>query len=116
MKKEKIYDYSVNAFAEYSKYIKSNSLHSEKKSGYLEDMKAVEKTLEYLKSNRKDDILAAVNAVYMHALSADKAANQTISLRVRRFAVDYPADERTVYKWLKQARYIFAGYRGLNIS
>lgn len=78
----------------------------------LADMEAVERTFEHLKN--KGHIIDAVKAVYM-AEPFQPLSQREIGRRVINFAVNYPADVRTVYKWLKQARQLFAFYRGLNV-
>lgn len=87
----------------------------EKQTPTLLDILAVEETITLLEKGEKSNIVKAVKAVYFvnpqqHLRRGD------ISNRVRRFAITYPADERTVYRWLKEARLLCAAIRGLRIS
>lgn len=82
----------------------------EENAPLLADMAAVEHTFERLKN--KQHIIDAVKAVYMTE-PFRPLSQREIGRRVINFAVNYPADVRTVYKWLKQARQLFAYYRGL---
>ena len=68
------------------------------------DLLAVIDTLNALTSSGKDYICQAVSAVYFVAPTAAK------------FAVSNYTDERTVFRWLKEARLLCADYRGLNIG
>lgn len=79
---------------------------------FLLDMLAVEKTLAMLESGNKDYIAAAVRAVYFTDARIP-LHKHVISSRVRRFAAELPASEITVYRYLKQARQLFAAVRGL---
>lgn len=94
--------------------------------GHLEDIDAVNKTFEMLygyvpdditsKSTRNGvDIAEAVKNVYF-AVKSERITKQMIALRVRAHAMSVPADERTVYRWLKYARELFAVIRGLDID
>lgn len=81
----------------------------------LLDILSVEKTLEILERGGKPYIVDAVKAVYFFRPTAPLRKGE-ISLRVRRFALSVPTDERTVYRWLREARMMCAAVRGLNIS
>lgn len=87
----------------------------EKRTPYLLDILAAEKTFELLRAGDRTEIAKAVKAVYCvnpsHPLQRGDITN-----RVRRFALEYPADARTVYRWLKGARLLCAAVRGLRIS
>lgn len=77
------------------------------------DLLAVIDTLNALKSNGKDYICQAVCAVYFVEPTVLMHKSE-INLRVTKFAVNNYADERTVYRWLKEARLLCADFRGLN--
>ena len=77
------------------------------------DLLAVIDTLNALTSSGKDYICQAVSAVYFVAPTAALHKGE-INLRVTKFAVSNYADERTVFRWLKEARLLCAKLRGLN--
>lgn len=79
------------------------------------DLLAVIDTLDALTSSGKDYIRQAVSAVYFVAPTAALHKGE-INLRVTKFAVSNYTDERTVFRWLKEARLLCADYRGLNIG
>ena len=113
MKKDRVRDYATAAFRDYALY-KSDKLDKCADQPFLNDLCAVEKTLDFFNTHDKQYIVEAVQAVYF---SADKnpIRKRSISERVRRFAVDCSADESTVYRWLKEARNKFAHFRGLTL-
>lgn len=88
---------------------------TEKRTPYLLDIMAVEKTLELLEHGGKLEIVSAVKAVYF-TYPRQSLRRGDISNRVRRFSLECPADSRTVYRWLKEARLLCAALRGLRIS
>lgn len=79
------------------------------------DLLAVADTLNALTNSGKDYIRQAVSAVYFVAPTAPLQKGE-INLRVTKFAVSNYTDERTVFRWLKEARLLCADYRGLNIG
>lgn len=87
----------------------------EKQTPTLLDILAAERTIALLERGGKTNIVSAVKAVYF-VNPQSPLRRGDISNRVRRFAVTYPADERTVYRWLKEARLLCAAVRGLRIS
>ena len=87
----------------------------EKQTPTLLDILAVEETIALLEKGEKSNIVKAVKAVYF-VNPQQPLRRGDISNRVRRFAITYPADERTVYRWLKEARLLCAAIRGLRIS
>ncbi len=139
MKKDNIRDYATSAFATYAKYGRRNEqevreliYHSELKKhdrpdiavkraeeevsrnyALLMDIAAVDKTIDLLKKCGDPNRLKAVEAVY---LDCSPIRKQEISRRVRKIAYELPVGERTVYRWLKEARIIFAELRSLNVS
>lgn len=81
----------------------------------LLDILAVDKTIELLERGEKGHIVAAVKAVYFTEPAAPLRRGD-ISKRVRYHALSCPTDERTVYRWLKEARLLCAAVRGLRIA
>lgn len=77
------------------------------------DLLAVIDTLNALTSNGKDYIRQAVCAVYFVEPTVPLHKSE-INLRVTKFSVNNYADERTVFRWLKEARLLCADFRGLN--
>lgn len=72
-------------------------------------------TLETLNKSGKDYIIKAIEQIYF--VSPNKClSSKKIGERVKRFAFMCPASERSVYRWLKIAREIFAQERGLNLT
>lgn len=78
------------------------------------DLLAVADTLNALTNSGKDYIRQAVCAVYFVAPTKPLHKGE-INLRVTKFAVNNYTDERTVFRWLKEARLLCAKLRGLNI-
>lgn len=111
MKKDRIRDYATAAFRDFALC----GLASQEKpltNTQTADINAVFKTLEYFESTNRLYVVAAIKAVYF--AGADKPIRtRNISERVSHFAVNCPADESTVYRWLKEARSKFAEFRGL---
>lgn len=87
----------------------------EKKEPMLLDILAVEKTIELLERGKKPHIIAAIKEVYF-AYPLQPLRKGDISGRVRRYSLQCPTDERTVYRWLKEARLLCAAIRGLRIT
>ena len=83
----------------------------ERAAPYLLDVLAAESTMRSLETGGRGNIAAAVKAVYG---AARPLANKDISGRVRRYAREAHADERTIYRWLREARSLCAAYRGLS--
>ena len=82
----------------------------------IEDLDAVEKTFQNLAERNKEYIINAVKAIYFPYGGTTKIPNKIIKERILAFATDFHADERTVYRWLKEARMICAFYRGITIN
>lgn len=82
--------------------------------GALYDIEAVGRTLEILSKSGKDYIISAIEQIYF-VLPGRRLSTYETGARVKGFALLCPASERTVYRWLKTAREIFAKERGLNI-
>lgn len=81
----------------------------------LLDILAVERTMELLERGEKGYIVEAVKAVYFVRPTVPLRRG-VISERVRCFALLYPADTSTVYRWLKEARLLCAAIRGLRTA
>lgn len=97
----------------------------QRNEGVLLDIEAVNKTFDMLlnkipldtvdtaKAVRNgSDIANALSYVYF-GLHREKPSNKRICARVRLYATSLPTDERTVYRWLKYGRRLFAINRGL---
>lgn len=80
--------------------------------GLLRDIDAIGRVFAQLHRENREHIADAIREVYFLG-AGGKAKRGTITARVRRFAYEYPASERTVYNWLKTARMMFAKERGL---
>lgn len=81
----------------------------------LLDILAVNETLAMLDKGGKLYICRALQAVYF--IQPNKPLRKgDISARVLRYALCVPTDERTVYRWLKEGRDLFAALRGLRID
>lgn len=136
MKKDSVADYAVAAFSLYARYgrrseeevreyiyhrellrherpdtaVKRAEAAVEESSALFADISAVKKTLDLLSRCGDPNRLRAVLAVYV---SAEGSARKDIGARVRAASREIPAAERTVYRWLKEARTVFAEFRGL---
>lgn len=88
---------------------------ADKQTPYLLDIMAVDKTIELLALGGKTHIIEAVKAVYF-AYPQQPIRKGDISERVLRYSLQCPTDERTVYRWLKEARLLCAAVRGLRIA
>lgn len=87
----------------------------DKKEPMLLDILAVDKTIELLERGEKSHIAAAVKEIYF-VYPLQPLHRGDISCRVRRYSLQCPTDERTVYRWLKEARLLCAAVRGLRIA
>lgn len=81
----------------------------------LLDFGAVEMAFDLLRQRGKGYITKAVKEIYF-VQPTKPLRRGDITNRVRRFAITNGADERTVYRWLKEARVLCAAIRGLRIS
>lgn len=111
MKKDRVRDYATAAFRDYALALKSTGNVSESQS---RDIAAVENMLKYF-SEKKPCVVSAVKAVYFIDAGLPLRKN-TVSLRVRKYALLEHTDERSVYRDLKAARNKFAEYRGLTVG
>lgn len=108
MKKDRIRDYATEAFRDYAKISMLNGISESQ----IQDIKAVRQTIEHFRHRDAEIIIDAVKAVYFTGAS-ERLGRKDISLRVSRFAVEQYVDESTVYRYLREARRIFAHFRGL---
>lgn len=110
-------DYTIAQFRSYAAFgrpnktqiITDNKMHTALKL----DLIAVIDTLNALSDGGKDYICRAVYAVYFPAPTTPLHKGE-INSRVMRYALDNYTDERTVWRWLKEARLLCADFRGLN--
>ena len=109
MKKDRVRDYATEAFRDYALLKSSDSISETRRM----DIAAVENTLKYFE-NKKPSVVSAVKAVYFTDAGVPFRKN-TVSFRVREYAISEHTDESSVYRWLREARCKFAEYRGLVI-
>lgn len=111
MKQDYTRDYITECFRYYAN-VKAGRKHPETEEE-IADVAAAADTLAELSGGGKKHIADAIQAVYM--VDPHKPmTNSTVSLRVRRLAIAHAhADERTVYRWLKEGRKICAKKRKL---
>lgn len=88
---------------------------TDKQTPLLLDILAVNKTLDILERGEKEHIVVAIKNVYF-AYPCQPLRKGDISDRVRQYALCCPADERSVYRWLKEGRLLCAAIRGLRIA
>jgi hypothetical protein len=78
----------------------------------ISDMESVDKVIAELEVKHREDIIKAIEFVYFK--DSDKEFNiGDIQDRVHNAAIHIPAGERSIYRWLRQARQLFAIERGL---
>ena len=82
-----------------------------KHSAELYDILACEETFAVLDKNRKY-ISNAVREVYMIDPTHEPKRGE-VTARVLRYALEVPASEVQVYRWLRSARELFCEFRGL---
>ena len=81
----------------------------------LLDIMAVDKTLDMLERGNKYHIVRALSDVYF--VQPDRPIRKLdITNRVHRHSLTAYASERSVYRWLLEARQLFAAVRGLRIA
>ena len=81
----------------------------------LADLDAVDKTLHIISTlGAGKEMLQAVEMVYFEKCWAEMQRGD-IQDRVHKAELTIPASERQIYRWLKQARIIFAKERGLRL-
>ena len=86
----------------------------EDKIAIWKDLEAVEDTLTELRIDFKFEAIKAIEYVYF--VDTDKDIQKgDIQGRVHTASLMIPASERQIYKWLRDAREIFAENRGLRV-
>lgn len=117
MKKDHIRDYATEAFRFYARMGCPTYKEAEaatRSAAELYDIVAVGETLKRLECGDKTYIARAVKVVYF--VKPDKPLGSgDIEARVTRQSLLAPASERTVYRWLAEARRTFAEIRGLRL-
>ncbi|MCD7784539.1 MAG: hypothetical protein LUH18_03005 [Oscillospiraceae bacterium] len=81
---------------------------------YLSDILAVEQTFDFFRRENKEYKIDVVKAVYF-VRPKDDLHKGGISERVIAFASSCPCDIGTAYRWLRDAKQICAGFRGLRL-
>ncbi len=112
---------AISAFRKYARY----GLHKRKLSPFEVyrvisgccssesarlDLLAVYDTIRLLSLCGEDEILTAIHAVYFSTAS-HRIRKSEISEKIRRYAVDFYCDERTVYRRLTVARKYYSALR-----
>lgn len=87
----------------------------DKRAAELCDIMACAETFRILEEHGKELVCEAVKAVYMIEPWREPKRDE-ISKRVLGFAINTPTSERQVYRWLSQARNLFALARGLRVD
>ena len=82
------------------------------KHAELLDIAACDETFKLLEHSGDEIICKAIHDIYM-VTPYRVPYKREISQRVLRFALNAPASERTVYRWLRRARRLFCELRGL---
>lgn len=82
----------------------------------IEDFEAVARTVRHFQENDQDLIARAIVAIYKGLPEDRPASKKEITERVRRFSCDHYISESTLYRGLKQARLLFARFRGITIG
>lgn len=86
----------------------------EKKKAELLDVLAVGQVISSLGTGGRSDIIQALELVYFYQPERELKRGD-ISDRVHVAELCIPASESSIYRWLKQARQLFAIERGLRI-
>ncbi|MCB2297781.1 hypothetical protein [Clostridium tagluense] len=79
----------------------------------IRDMEAVEKVIAELDVKRRRDIIKAIEYVYFSNPEKDI---EDIKAKVHHAEIFIPASERSIYRWLRQSRDLFAVERGLRVE
>jgi len=114
MKKDWIRDYATEAFRIYALHHEPTYDEIEKieDAGLAADLMAVCNTITFLTENDKTVIYQSIKNVYFVDPSKPLKKGD-ISQRVLHLALSMPAAEKSIYRWLNDARDIFANMRGL---
>lgn len=84
----------------------------DEKIAEIRDMEAVELTLAELEGRHRHEVVRAVEFVYFKEPKKDLEPGD-IGNRVHVAEINIPASERSIYRYLKKARMLFAEHRGL---
>ena len=112
MKKDLIRDYATEAFRLYARMGCPPSKEIGGEGATAADLRAVCEVLRILALQGKEEVIAAVRAVYFVS-PRQEIERGSISARVEAFAVEYPTSVPSVYRWLRVARHLFGKVRGL---
>lgn len=115
--RQRVYDEQLDRFSSKlppEKAVEYTEKALDKHTPFLLDIMAVNKTIELLEQGKKEHIIKAIESIYF-IYPEQQIYKGEISGRVRHFACRYMADERTIYRWLKEARLLCAAIRGLRI-
>ena len=112
MKKDLIRDYATEAFRLYARMGCPSPKEIGGEGATAADLRAVCEVLRILSLQGKEEVIAAVRAVYFVA-PRQEIERGSISARVEAFAIGLPAAPSTVYRWLRTARDLFGKVRGL---
>ena len=82
----------------------------------LKDVDAWDRTLATFAERNREEVILAVKAVYAPYEGLWRIPNKVVASRVRAFSASISADPGTVYRWLKDARGLFAFYRELTVD
>ena len=82
-----------------------------KKAPTIKDIEAVNQMINHLSKTNKDYMIHAVRSIYFVPPDSPSIKN-----RVLAYASAQYVDVRTVYRWLREARELFALYRGLALD
>lgn len=86
----------------------------EKRVAEINDLVAVDRVLDMLGKGNKRHILKAIEMVYFEG-AEEELKKGDIEKRVHKAVIFIPASERSIYRWLRTAREMFAIERGLRI-
>lgn len=114
MKKDLIRDYATEAFRLYARMGCPSQKEIGGEGATAADLRAVCEVLRILALQGKEEVIAAVRAVYFVA-PRQEIERGSISARVEAFAVGYPTSVPSVYRWLRVARKMFAKVRGMRV-
>lgn len=79
----------------------------------IKDMEAVERVMDILsKMSNGREIKKAIEYVYF---DTEKIKKGSILERIHNAVIHIPASERSIFRWLKKARKLFAEERGLRL-
>jgi hypothetical protein len=104
-----------SGFTDPQKIFECGEMAIAKHAAQLADILAVNETLRLLEARGKRYISRCIREVYFINPSAPLRSGD-LSARVIRLSISVPAADRTIYRWLKQGRLLFAGLRGLRID